>query len=77
MMAPDHSEFTSAYPALWIAVSILLVNMLRKHGDITKVSGAFSESTDSLKDVISLPFVDDTDLFYLAEDPDKDPIEVA
>jgi len=58
-------------PAIWLAVSIVLINMVRKNGSMSTFTSPISHHSASL---VGLLYVDDCDLFTIGEDGSQ-PIE--
>jgi hypothetical protein len=53
-------------PACWVAISAVLVSLLRLHGSMASFHLVLSLATLTL---VGLIFVDDTDLLYMSNDP--------
>ena len=60
-------------PALWVAVSVILVRILKQHGHVVEWSSAISGTVTTL---IGFLYVDDTDLITMAPSALSDPMEV-
>ena len=60
-------------PALWIAISVILIRVLKKHGHVVEWKSAISGVVVML---IGFLFVDDTDLIVMAQNTETNPEEV-
>ena len=57
-------------PALWVAISVILIRVLREHGHVVEWTSAISQTVTML---IGFLFVDDTDLIVMGEDATASP----
>ena len=60
-------------PALWIAISVILIRVLKEHGHVVEWKSAISGVVVML---IGFLFVDDTDLIVMAQDSDTNAEDV-
>jgi len=62
-----------AGPAVWLALSICLIHMLHNYGHTSTISSAITLATLALSGLL---YVNDSDLFVLADSPSENPLEV-
>jgi len=62
-----------AGPAVWLALSICLIHMLHTYGHTSTISSAITLATLALSGLL---YIDNSDLFVLADSPSENPTEV-
>ena len=70
---PTSLEGNDAGPAIWVAISIVLLSIMRQKGHRLSILSALSLSTLVMA---GFAFVDATDIIHSANDPNTSPFEV-